>query len=94
MNVNREQRQGSARSQHGEYLYVSRPRVKPEFRGKRLALDVAGCATILGVPAYKVRRLIRSGQLKAVDVSAGSGLRPRWRVTHEDLDEFIKRRSS
>jgi len=40
----------------------------------------------------KVLTWIRSGELAAVDVSETIGGRPRWRISADDLDDFLKRR--
>lgn len=37
---------------------------------------------------------IRTGELKAVDVSERRGGRPRWRVSQQALDEFLATRSN
>jgi excisionase family DNA binding protein len=49
----------------------------------------------LGVNAEKVLGWIRSGELRAVDVSIhhGSG-RPRWRISEADLEDFLHARSA
>lgn len=49
----------------------------------------------LGVNAEKVLGWIRSGELRAVDVSIrhGSG-RPRWRISEADLEDFLRARSA
>jgi len=47
----------------------------------------------LGVHVDRVRRWIRSGELAGVNV-ADSKLRPRFRVSQEAFDDFLKNRSA
>ena len=42
----------------------------------------------------KVLDWIHSGELRAVDVSNKRGQRPRWRISRDDLDAFLARRSA
>jgi hypothetical protein len=49
---------------------------------------------LLGVKASKVGLWIRSGELKAVDVSERRGGRPRWKIPPESLTAFFAARSS
>ena len=55
-------------------------------------LSVKDVATLLGIRQHGVLSLLKSGQLRAVDVSLVPGGRPRWRILSEDLDSFILRR--
>ena len=57
------------------------------------ALSVAQVAELRGIRTKGVLALIRSGQLRAVDVSLAPGGRPRWRILADDLDGFILRRT-
>lgn len=50
-------------------------------------------AKMLGVYVDTPRTWIRTGQLRAVDVSTKPGGRPRYRVSSDDLDVFLLRRS-
>lgn len=48
----------------------------------------------LGVNHLHVGRLIKSGQLSAVDISQKpNSRRPTWRVTDAHIEEFVKKRS-
>lgn len=47
-------------------------------------------ATRLRVDAHKVLGWIRRGDLRAINVS--DGWRPRYRVSHDDLEAFLRRR--
>jgi excisionase family DNA binding protein len=47
---------------------------------------------LLGVNRDKVLRWIRSGELKAANVSDAT--RPRYRVAREDLQRFLEARSA
>jgi hypothetical protein len=51
-------------------------------------LRVRHVAEWLLVDQHRVLTWIRSGQLKAMNVSAGSGARARWRIPREALAEF------
>ena len=57
------------------------------------ALSVKQVAATLGIREHGVLTLIRSGQLRAVDVSLTQGGRPRWRIFPDDLDSFLVRRA-
>lgn len=46
----------------------------------------------LGVTCEKVLNWIRSGQLRAVNLS--SGIRPRWKVRPDDLESFLATKSN
>ncbi len=46
----------------------------------------------LGINAGKVIEWITSGELKAVNLS--NRTRPRWRISREDFDDFLRRRSN
>ena len=48
----------------------------------------------LGVDPSKVRGWVDSGELKAVNVAARLGGRPRWRIAAADLDAFLESRRS
>ena len=61
----------------------------------RSLLSVAAVAKVLGSSRDLVEKLIRKGDLPAVDVSAGfgkSGHRSTWRVHPADLDVFLQTR--
>lgn len=57
------------------------------------ALSVKQVAETLAIRQHGVLALIRSGQLRAIDVSLQQGGRPRWRILPEDLDGFLLRRT-
>ena len=48
----------------------------------------------LGVSPDKILAWIRKGELHATNVAAGSGGRPRYRISHEDLAEFQRKRQN
>ncbi|MGH7137562.1 MAG: helix-turn-helix domain-containing protein, partial [Pirellulales bacterium] len=48
----------------------------------------------LGVQAEKVLGWIRSGELRAVNVADRAGRRPRWRISAETIEEFLRRREA
>ena len=56
-------------------------------------LSVRAVAELLGVRPHSVTALIRSGQLRAHDVSLIPGGRPTWRVEQEELASFLRRRA-
>jgi len=57
------------------------------------ALTVRQVAEQLAIGQHGVLALIRSGELRAVDVSQRSGGRPRWRIMPDDLEAFVSRRT-
>jgi hypothetical protein len=48
----------------------------------------------LGVDTHRVIAWIRSGKLRALDVSEGTGKRARWRITPEALAQFEAEREA
>ena len=50
-------------------------------------------ARMLGVRDAKVFAWIRTGEINAVDLSQGSGKRPRYRIKPEAVEAFIQRRT-
>lgn len=60
---------------------------------ERAFYDVKAVAELLDIRQHGVLALIRSGELRAVDVSLTPGGRPRWRIMPDDLDAFIARRT-
>ena len=57
------------------------------------ALTVRDVAALLGIRQHGVLSLIRSGELRGVDVSLKPGGRPRWRIMPDDLEGFLSRRT-
>ena len=55
------------------------PTLPPAYR-------VRDVAERLRVDSHRVLAWIRSGRLRAMDVSGGTGARPRWRIRPEDLE--------
>ena len=49
-------------------------------------LDVREAAAELGVSVKTVRRMIKAGKIRAVDIGAGSV--PRWRIMPGQLKKF------
>ena len=54
----------------------------------------ADIAKALGVNQTKVLGWIRRGELRAVNVAATPGRRPRWRIAPEGLEAFLAARSA
>ncbi len=55
--------------------------------------SVKQVAERLGVGQHSILSLIKSGDLVASDVSLTPGGRPRWRITPDDLEGFLLRRT-
>lgn len=51
-------------------------------------------AKLLLVKPGKVVGWIDSGELEAFNVANAGSKRPRWRITQEALDDFLRRRAS
>lgn len=51
----------------------------------RLRLTVAEYCAATGAKPAAVRRALREGRLRGVDLNAGTGKRPRWRVMASEL---------
>lgn len=56
-------------------------------------LRVGQAANEIGVTTPIVRKLIKAGELAAINVSSG-GRSPRYRVTREALDSFLASRAT
>ena len=46
-------------------------------------------AEILKVPERLVKRMIKSKKIRALNISAGGGIRPNWRIYEKEMDRFI-----
>ena len=58
-------------------------------------LPISAVAEALSVDERRVRQWIKSGELPACNCgSTGSGKKPRWRISQNDLDAFLQRRSA
>ena len=57
------------------------------------AYSVKRVSELLGIRQHGVLSLIRSGELRAVDVSLKRSKRPRWRILTGDLEGFLMRRT-
>lgn len=58
-------------------------------------LTTTEVADILSVDAGKVRAWLDDGSLIGVNIARNAkGIRPRWRVSREALDQFIDQRQS
>ena len=79
---------GDARLLEGYRKVVNMIELKCQF------LTPPGAAKYLGVSHQKILDWIDSGELRAVNVAARHGGRPRWRIAEEDLKAFMDRRSS
>ena len=51
-------------------------------------------AKLLHVAPRKVLGWIQSDELRAEDVAEGPGARPCWRISSDDVAEFLQRRQS
>ena len=52
-------------------------------------------AARFGIGKNKACQMIRDGELNAVDVSSYPGqVRPRYRISEQDIEDFIARRST
>ena len=58
------------------------------------SLTIAAVAERLRVDSDTVRHWVKSGRLRAVNVSRSDGRLPRWRVLLEDLETFIRSRAN
>jgi excisionase family DNA binding protein len=56
-------------------------------------LSARQVAEQLGIRVHGVLSLLKSGELRAIDVSLRPGGRRRWRISSSDLDAFILRRT-
>ena len=65
-----------------------------ESVAKQIYLTPPEAAKELRVSPDKVLTWIHSGELRAFDVSAARGQRPRWRIARADLDDFLARRAA
>ena len=55
--------------------------------------SVKQVAELLVIRDHGVLSLIRSGEIRALDVSLQPGGRPRWRILPDDFDSFVSRRT-
>lgn len=67
---------------------------RPSAPAPLVAYRVKDLAARLQVEPGRVLVWIRSGKLKAIDVSEGSGVRHRWRITPEALAAFEASRTA
>lgn len=58
------------------------------------AHTITGVAELLTVSRTHVERLIASGELEALDISAPDSRRPTYRVTDRSLRAFMSRRAA
>lgn len=56
-------------------------------------LSVKEVAELLAIRVHSVTALIRSGELRGIDVSLKPGGRPTWRVEREEIESFFRRRT-
>ncbi|HJQ78465.1 MAG TPA: hypothetical protein VJ828_00850 [Lacipirellulaceae bacterium] len=59
---------------------------------KRTKLSVPALAKMWGVGRQKVRELVLTGQLRAIDLSTRQNERPRYAIDISDVEEFERRR--
>lgn len=57
-------------------------------------LTPSEAATIAGVTPWWVRRLINSGELRAVNIGGADGRATRWRIDPEDLEAWLRSREN
>jgi excisionase family DNA binding protein len=57
-------------------------------------LTVAELAERYGTNETKILSWIKAGELRAIDISARRGERPRWRISPEALETFERARES
>ncbi len=69
------------------------PSLPPTETPPQRYLSTSQVADQLQVNAGKVIYWISSGQLRAVNVAASAGGRPRWRIAAAELEAFLLRRS-
>jgi transposase len=55
--------------------------------------SVREVAEIIGIRAHSVTALIRTRELRATDISLRPGGRPTWRVSRDELESFLRRRT-
>lgn len=56
-------------------------------------LSTKQVAEQLGIRVASVTALIRSGQLRAADVSLHPGGRPCWKIDPQEIESFLRRRT-
>ena len=61
---------------------------------ERTYLTPPQIAEQLGVAHEKILNFIRTGELRAIDLSSCRGSRPRWHISREDLESFLARRAA
>ena len=83
------------REEHGIEIAFRRrrPPSKPEGPSRCLLYTVKQVAELLGIRQHGVLTLIRSGELLAIDVSLHPGGRPRWRISSDNLEAFLAKRT-
>ena len=69
-------------------MHANHDMSKPEY------LTPPQVSALLGVGHDKILAWVHSGELRAVDLSATRGKRPRWRISRDDLDVFLACRSA
>ena len=55
--------------------------------------SVSEVAKQLAISAEAVRGLIHAGHMAAIDVASGKRRKPRWRISADDLNDFIAART-
>ncbi|MHB8902146.1 MAG: helix-turn-helix domain-containing protein [Thermoguttaceae bacterium] len=55
--------------------------------------SVKQVSELLQIRTHGVLTLIRSGELRAIDVSLAQGGKPRWRILPDDIDAFVSKRT-
>ena len=57
-------------------------------------LSLPETAKLLRINESKLIHWIRTGELTAIDLSQNRNQRPRWKVSREELDRFLRSRQS
>ncbi len=71
--------------------------VKPileRIREESQSLSVSGLAKKWGVGTRKIRKLIHSGELEAINTSVGAGKRPRYSINRSAIEECEQKRAA
>ena len=69
-------------------MHANNGRSRPEY------LTPPQVSALLGIGHKKILAWVHSAELRAVDLSATRGKRPRWRVSRQALDDFLSCRSA
>ena len=65
-----------------------------KVRTEKAAYTPPDIANMFGLSHVKILDFIRTGELKAIDLSSKCGSRPRWYIREEDLESFLQCRTA